>query len=236
MLGNSEFPISVKYRSTENSVYLLQSFFKIYSKLAFTHLTDRSVAISGLESRFASAFGTKVSYGISQRYLHWSILWQRSTAKRMERIEYSSEKEVPSWSWMAYEGEISYMDIRFEEVEWSDAIKWNPSKFPELQGPVRGFRNCTIESQVAKCDISVTGADDERGWLMFDRKDITNIEELKCVVVGRAYQRQETDGREYYILVVKRKREGGPYERVGVGSIQRRHISFEGEEFEGRVF
>ncbi len=236
MLGDSEFPNSLTDQSKRNRVYLLQSFFKIYSKLAFTHCTDRSVAISGLESRFARAFKTKVSYGISHRYLHWSILWQRSTVKRMERIEYSSEKEVPSWSWMAYEGEISYMDFRFGQVEWSDAVEWEPSKPAELQGLVREFRNCTIESQDAKCDIFAKGADDERGWLKFDGKDITNIEELKCVVVGRAYQRQETDGREYYVLVVIQRREGGPYERVGVGSIQRRHISFEGEVFERRVF
>ena len=79
---------------------------------------------------------------------------------------------------MAYEGEISYMDIRFGEVEWSDAVKWKPSKPTELQGLARRFRNCTIESQDAQCYISTKGADDERGWLKFDGEDITNIKQF----------------------------------------------------------
>jgi hypothetical protein len=125
LLGDSSFPDSVESRSNQNRVYLLQSIFKTYTKLAFTNLTDRSVAISGLESRFARAFGTEGSYGIFQRYLHRSTLWQRSGDK-MKRIKPPPdlpEWKVPSWSWMAYEGEISYMDIPFEEVEWSDAIR-----------------------------------------------------------------------------------------------------------------
>lgn len=235
MLGDSMFPSSIESRSHQNRVYPLQSLFKIYSKLAFSNLTDRSIAISGLESRFTSSFGTKVSYGISERYPHRSILWQRPTAERMKRIGYPEDRKVPSWSWMACKGEIDYMDIPFGNVEWSDAVNWEPSKPAKLRGPVREFKNCTIELQDAKCDISAEGPDDERGWLKFDEEDIIGIHRLKCVIIGRAHEAQ-TEGQEHYVLAVTWQPVGEYYERVGVGSIQRRHISFEGRDFEGQIF
>jgi hypothetical protein len=241
LLGDPQFPYSVVGRDDESKLRLFEYLFEMYSKLALTQYTDRSVAIFGLESRLASTFDTEGRYGIFHRYLYRSILWQRSTVsgdemKRMERIKYPSDRKVPSWSWMAYVGEISYMAIPFGEVEWSNAVKCFPS-IPsklELQAPVREFLHCTIEPQNTECAISAEGAD-KRGWLKFDGEDITDTQRLKCVVVGRAREGQETDGQEHYVLVVTQRLEGGHYERVGVGSIQRRHISFQGGEFEARI-
>ncbi|KAH8680098.1 heterokaryon incompatibility protein-domain-containing protein [Tricladium varicosporioides] len=238
-LSDSNFPDSVSIRGIENRALLFKFLFERYSRLALTNPTDKSIAISGLQSRLARAFETEGSYGIFQCYLHRSILWQRSPVsgdeiKRLERIKYPSDWNVPSWSWMGYMGEISYMDIPFEQVEWSDAVKWEPSKSAELQGPVREFRNCTIEPQNTECAIFAEGAN-KTGWLKFDREDITDTQRLKCVVVGRAVRRARK-GKHYYVLVVVQRLEGGHYERVGVGSIQGRNISFEGGEFEGRIF
>jgi hypothetical protein len=245
LLGDPQFPGFVSDKGNQNRIILFRYLFEIYSKLALSNLTDRSVAISGLESRFASAFGTEGCYGIFQCYLHRSILWQRSGDK-MERINPSPhllEWKVPSWSWMAYKGGISYIDIPFEDVEWSNAVKCFPDttiKF-ELQAPVREFLNCTIKprNQTTECAILAEG--DERGWLKFDVEDIPNIQRLKCIVVGRKYKqyfwrRQEADEEAHYILVVTQRLEGGhrTYERVGVGCIQRRHISFRGE-FKARI-
>jgi hypothetical protein len=75
----------------------------------------------------------------------------------MERINPPRDPpgwKVPLWSWMAYKGGISYMNIPFEAVEWSNAVKWfpgtpsdgTPSKL-ELQAPVREFLHCRIEPQ-----------------------------------------------------------------------------------------
>lgn len=131
------------------------------------------------------------------------------------------------------------MDIPLGEVEWSNAVKCFldiPSKL-ELQAPVREFLHCTIEpeNRTTKCAIFAEG--DERGWLKFDAEDKIDIRGLKCVVIGRAPQGQEADEQAHYILVVTQRLQGGDrtYERVGVGSIQRRHISFQGGEFEARI-
>jgi len=94
-----------------------------------------------------------------------------------------------------------------------------PSKL-ELQAPVREFLHC------------------EGGWLTFDVEDIADIQRLKCIVVGRSLGwAQGADEQAHYVLVVTQSLEGGyrTYKRVGVGSIQRRHISFQGGEFEARI-
>ncbi|KAF4622802.1 hypothetical protein G7Y89_g14223 [Cudoniella acicularis] len=234
LLGDPQFPKYVFSSIDEDVFRPFQYLFEMYSKLALTKSTDRSVAISGLVSRLSSASRTKDRYGIFQHFLHRSILWQRSGDKRMKPIEYPPDRKVPSWSWMAYEGEISYVDIPFGKVEWSDAVKFG-SKL-ELQAPVREFLHCTIEPQNEGCAILSEGG--ERGWLKFDGEDITDIQRLKCIVVGKKYLEQETAySRDRYILVVAQKLEGGhrTYERVGAGSIQWRYISLQGGEFEARI-
>ncbi|KAH8647025.1 heterokaryon incompatibility protein-domain-containing protein [Tricladium varicosporioides] len=253
LLGDAQFPEFVSNKGNRARIVLFRSIFETYSKLVLTNLTDRPVAISGLESRCASAFETEGCYGIFQHYLHRSILWQRSGDK-MERINPPPDPpgwKVPSWSWMAYEGGISYMEIPFEAVEWSNAVKWFPgtpsdgipSKL-ELQAPVREFLHCTIEpqNQAAKCAIFAEG--DKRGWLKFDVEDMTDIQRLKCIVVGRQCEKykwrgqgQRADEQAHYVLVVMQRRQGRhrAYERVGVGSIQRRHISFQGGELQARI-
>jgi hypothetical protein len=142
---------------------------------------------------------------------------------------------------MAYKGGINYMDIPFNEVEWNNAVKCFPdipSKL-ELQAPVREFLHCTIELQngITKCAIFAEG--DERGWLKFDVEDMTDIQRLKCIVVGRAreWSKRRADEQVHYILVVTQSLEGGhsTYERVGVGSVQGRHILFRGGEFKARI-
>ncbi|KAF4622831.1 hypothetical protein G7Y89_g14193 [Cudoniella acicularis] len=232
LLGDPQFPESILGRADKNKIRLFESVFEMYSKLALTKCADRSVAISGLENRFASTFHTEGRHGIFQCYLHRSILWQRSREERMKRIEYPPDRKVPSWSWMAYEGEISYMDIPFNRVEWSNAVKCFSGELV-LKAPVREFLRCTIELQNTECAIFAKGAD-KRGWLKFDREDMTDIQRLKCIVVGRAREGQETVEQEHYVLAVVQRLEGG-YERVGVGSIQRRQISLKGGEFESRI-
>ncbi len=130
LLGDHQFPGILSSNGNRSRIDLFQYLYEIYSKRALTVLTDKSVAISGLESRLERTFDTEGSYGIFQCYLHRSILCQRSGDK-MERTAPPpglSKWKVPSWSWMAYKGGINYMDISFNEVEWSNVVKWLPSE------------------------------------------------------------------------------------------------------------
>ncbi|KAF2183605.1 HET-domain-containing protein, partial [Zopfia rhizophila CBS 207.26] len=117
-LSDLKFPETLKKRSGPAKIRLFQSLFKRYSRLGLTKSTDRSVAISGLEKRLADTFGKPGRHGVFESYLHRSLLWERSEDTRMKRILYATDRRVPSWSWMAYEGPIEYMDIPFRRVEW----------------------------------------------------------------------------------------------------------------------
>jgi hypothetical protein len=110
------------------------------------------------------------------------IRWRESTPRQARQ-----NRRCHHGPGLAYKGGISYMGIPFNEVEWSNAVKWFPGK-PELQAPVREFLYCTIELQNEGCAILAEG--DKRGWLKFDREDKRDIQSLKCIVVGRARERQ----------------------------------------------
>jgi D-mannonate dehydratase len=66
LLGDPQFPEFISDKGHRARTVLFRSLFETYSKLALTNLTDRSVAISGLESRFASTFHTEGRYDIFQ--------------------------------------------------------------------------------------------------------------------------------------------------------------------------
>jgi len=171
LLSDHEFPNFVLGHFEGNKILLFGWLFEQYSKCELTVPTDRLFAISGLEKRLQKSFGTEGRYGIFARYLHRCLLWQPPDGKEMKRIRPDSDYlKVPSWSWMAYTGEITYMKIPFEEVEWSNAVKCFPdipSKL-ELQAPVREFLHCTIEPQNQTTKYAIFAEGDERGWLKFD--------------------------------------------------------------------
>lgn len=91
----------------------------MYSRLAFTKPTDRSMGIIGIEQRLARTFKTEGDYGIFALYLHRSLMWKREGSDKLVPIEYPSDRTVPSWSWMAYSGPISYVEAPFDRVLWN---------------------------------------------------------------------------------------------------------------------
>jgi hypothetical protein len=211
----------------------------MYSKLALTEDTDRPVAISGIEARFASTFETRGRYGTFECFLHRSLLWQRSGNKRMNRIKFPAGREVPTWSWMSYDGEISYMKIEFSRLGWSDVVELSGAVgcfSSELKALVGEFFRCKIEPHPETTECAILDEEgDKRGWLKYDGEDRTDIERLKCVVIGRELWASGSNDKLYYVLVVTQRdgegleRVGEGLERVGIGYIQEGYISFEGE-------
>ena len=150
----------------------------------------RCVAISGLEARIARAIGCESRYGIFQRYLHRNLLWQRSDGKKTKRIGYETSI-VPSWSWMAYDGGIQFIDIPFSDVDWIENLRFNGKHKHALVTDVGVgvFRNCSLEPT----DTSYAILDSrkvervERGWIQYDIKASGDLHDERCVVVGREF-------------------------------------------------
>ncbi|KAF4632725.1 hypothetical protein G7Y89_g5397 [Cudoniella acicularis] len=242
-LGDHVFPKSCLKHPEMNINRLYQMLYEDYSKLRLTSPTDRSVAIYGLEWRLAAAFETLGRNGIFDRYLHRSLLWQRSEDNILSRISYEPNQVVPSWSWMAYNGHITYMHIPYGEVEWTKSLYCSSSTIREYShtglGRIRGIHNDGnfIEVNALVRDFDLSEADAPGRRLVFDEGDGEQTSGLKCVVLGRQYpwkEEHEREDRVYYVLIVKPMGDGEScrtYERVGAGTLKERDISFRASEF-----
>jgi hypothetical protein len=213
------------------TLQLYQILYERYSTLGLSYVTDRPRAIAGLEKRLMKALNSSGGYGIFQskdktnNYFHRGLLWQHDGGK-LKRIEFKPEEQVPSWSWMAFEGGIRYMNVPFGDIDPANDI-FSPfggigpgksytdltsGKLAELQAPIRTLAVPTP----ARLILDVPEARDRR-----------LVRPLRCVVVGKS-QRVTGDGqRTHYALIVSylRKEEGVEiYERAGVAFLNTAEI------------
>ncbi|KAK0763517.1 hypothetical protein N5P37_002894 [Trichoderma harzianum] len=221
VLSDSNFPVSSLKYHTNDRIRLIQHINHTYSKLHLTVATDRPKAILGLQSRLARTFGSKACYGIYERYLERTLLWEAEEPGDLSRIPYKDSRSIPSWSWMAYTGKIRYMEIPFDLVHWT-------------RNPESPFR---FAAQEAQCDdrlhakanqlLLLTGEGDLLSRVKVDSKDYSfDQNSWKCIVVGKSKAANEDEEIVHYVLLV-RSVSCAPqtYERVGVGSLLAGHIS-----------
>ncbi|GAB1316952.1 hypothetical protein MFIFM68171_07162 [Madurella fahalii] len=131
-LGDPDFPDALGVMRNKGQVELFQYLFTTYTGLGITEITDRPIAIAGLEERLAEVLDrSNVVHGVFEKFLHRSLLWRRhSGIPKMLRIRFRNGCRVPSWSWMAYDGEIENMPVPFSAVEWSRTIKLGKKLIP----------------------------------------------------------------------------------------------------------
>jgi hypothetical protein len=105
---DSNFPERLTASGPNRTVDFIQNLFEKYSRCGLTRKSDRDTAIFGLVKRIESARDTKERYGVFNDFLSRLLLWKRLAT---DPIVYDG-RMVPSWSWMAYDGEISFMFSR----------------------------------------------------------------------------------------------------------------------------
>ncbi|KAI0401633.1 heterokaryon incompatibility protein-domain-containing protein [Xylaria palmicola] len=206
LMSDPLFPESLMERSDANQASMFPLVFERYTTLALTHSRDRPYAIAGLAERLASAFGSEARYGVFIKFLARCLLWRpRASAgqslRRIAKLSAAGDHEyvAPSWSWMAYEGEIEYYEIPFGVFSWSNKIYCSP-------------RSYYVE--VLARELPMTGAQ-----LVFDEQARPHDNALRCVIVG-------LNEEVCYILVITPSRQGPIYyERVGSGYAQTQDIS-----------
>ncbi|EKG09203.1 Heterokaryon incompatibility, partial [Macrophomina phaseolina MS6] len=233
-LGDPAFPASLNLRPSRGRIGLFQSLFTTYSKLGITKATDRSLAIYGLERRLTDTFKTRCSYGVFEKYLGRSLLWQRAEdSKELKRIAYPDDRSVPSWSWMAYDGNIEYVEVDSDVVEWDEGILFEDNM---LRAQVRRFRSdsCKVERGTnGSYFIGDREGNGEQGWLRYDRRRRIRLRKHRCVIGREESESRGWLGRsngilDYYVLVVAPVDLDGhrAIKRVGVGCIPSRCIIF----------
>ncbi|KAF4973924.1 hypothetical protein FZEAL_9110 [Fusarium zealandicum] len=236
LLGDSDFPTSVEPHYKDGKVVLVQTLYEQYSKRKFYHPQDRPISISGLEKRLTSAFNTRGGYGIFQTFLERSLLWKRSdNTPSLKLINYTTDRNVPTWSWMAYDGVISYVQADFDKVNWQKDFsspfdsgsgaqgKWHWEADGTNRPPILGL------SKVRGL-VSTEHRDDLFRTISFDIPDgAEKAEDLRCVVIGKAKPDEHLygPGSSCYVLIVRGSSDKmlrGVYQRAGAGILREDQI------------
>ncbi|KAM5341793.1 hypothetical protein ACJ41O_014824 [Fusarium nematophilum] len=227
-LGDPNFPQAAIHseradRETSRGEKILyyQDLYKTYSKLAFSKPEDRSVAMNGLEQRLSRGFNCRGKFGILDdrggSLFHRSLLWHRpSEGDSMSKISFPSDRqEVPSWSWMAYQGEIDYLPVPFDAVDWERS----------LQSPLRGYKRTDALEIRARANRLSGGHELEPFYDMSWPEGSTS--EVLCVIVGRTKGVERIEDKVHYILLICPKAsDQGAYERIGAGKVSGSWIDF----------
>ncbi|KAK7425722.1 hypothetical protein QQZ08_007821 [Neonectria magnoliae] len=198
----------------------------------FSKPKDRPIAILGLEKRLKSSFTTRGGYGVFKNFLERSLLGRRAEeTPSLHPIEFPPDRNVPTWSWMAYIGAISHVQADFNRVDWSyeysssfdsgsgNQGKWHGEADGTNRPPILGLRRAT------KLDSTKDGGE------LFERVyfDIPGrkqrVEDLRCIVVSKAKPEDNVDSfmLNCYVLIVKLSSDrnlSGAYLRVGVGELR----------------
>ncbi|RTE79083.1 hypothetical protein BHE90_006436 [Fusarium euwallaceae] len=235
-LSDSDFPNSILEYYKGGRIVLSQNLFKMYSSLKFTNPSDRSIAISGLEKRLMSAFKTRGGYGIFQAFFERSLLWQRPEPGSLARITYPTDRNVPSWSWMTYEGSITYVDAPFDEVDWTKDYESPFKTKTERRYWEANGSNPTpvLKSQSARKFSLSADPKEALERIRFDLKstEYHQLGALRCIIIGKTKSSVSDDAALHYVLVIAASSPGKTqaYVRAGVGVLLKRHISWSSVE------
>ncbi|CAJ0550130.1 Ff.00g100600.m01.CDS01 [Fusarium sp. VM40] len=230
-LGDSNFPSSVEPRYKGGRVMLVQDLYQQYSKRIFWDAKDRPVAIAALEKRLTAVFDTRGGFGVFQAFLERGLLWKRpDKTPFLKNINFPQQRNVPSWSWMAYDGLISYVEVDFDEVDWTKEYsspfatqsaaygKWHweadGTNWPPMVGLTRA-REMNLAQSRDELFKTIT-FDVSNGYLPAD---------LRCVVLGKAKSGDTISPLvlSCYVIIVKYSMDSfvrGAFTRVGAGVLK----------------
>ncbi|KAF9765993.1 hypothetical protein IL306_001646 [Fusarium sp. DS 682] len=224
-MPNSEFPKAMLKYYKGGRITLFQNLYEKYSRLNFSHISDRPVAILGLEKRLSTVLQTRGEFGILEQYLARSLLWSRPDNTFLKPITFGGGHHVPSWSWMAYEGPITYANVPFDEVDWSTECVL-PSKCETDTSTMRSI----LSAVARKLDLEEL---DLLNRVKRDEQSDLKLSDLRGVILGKDKKRESRSQVHYVLLVAPSKGEPDEkkvYVRKGVAWLFEHNIALGGED------
>jgi len=221
--------------SQGEKIIRFQNLYKTYSSLGFTRHSDRPIAVDGIQNRLLKALRANGGFGIFDEgqkgqdgLLRRALLWYRPANKHLTKIQFPQTHRFPppSWSWMAYMGEIDYLNLKFGVFDWEDVHS------PWSYGEMEAKQGSSIALSGRLRTISPDAAGDDAGKFYFDMLEQRDTSLLQCVVLGLE-QGRSVDSRLHYFILVAPATPLVPhvshvYERIGVGHLPGKWISAEG--------
>ncbi|KAI0146343.1 hypothetical protein GGR57DRAFT_516783 [Xylariaceae sp. FL1272] len=244
-LGDPNFPNIIMSASQGEKIIRFQNLYKTYSSLGFTQPQDRPIAMDGIQSRLLKAFGSRGGYGIldediktGQRgLLRRSLLWYRPHDMDLKPIDFPHGKDSvppPSWSWMAYTGDIDFLELNFGKIEWKEVQSpWSGDK--GATAPIIDTDNRWALLGKARTIIGGAKAAALSGRLSYDVSESSQQDDIRCVVLGVEHGGQNVDSRQHYCMLVA-PAEWRPlgtaqtYKRIGAGYMLGKHVDKKGLE------
>ncbi|KXH56345.1 hypothetical protein CNYM01_00225, partial [Colletotrichum nymphaeae SA-01] len=230
-LNDSNFPHSVESFKDGKKLQYYQYLYELYSSLELTVKTDRPRAIAGLEQRLMKALNSTGGYGVIRANFHRDLLWQRrNTGTTLRRIVFPAGKGVPSWSWMAFDGEIRYMNVplgdlkRRVRTEAEDILPPFPESWDNTSGGTP-----QISEQAYFRAHAHTLRSKSPAQMILDEPDKSLTRPLKCVIIGSNRQENGEPLRYYALIVapIEGLEKEKIFERVGVSYLSKEDVSIE---------
>ncbi|KAK3318209.1 hypothetical protein B0H66DRAFT_532722 [Apodospora peruviana] len=216
------FPRRLYMSGYSDTISFLQSFLEDYSNRALTRPTDRNAAISGLPARVSSVLRCHESFGSFNLFLHRTLLWHRKDPQKMKKIEYGEPIKIPSWSWMAYEGGIKFLDAKWGSIKLYKNLSFKDNIKKTLTVDVWEFQGCHLQEALEATSGAISrqildSSGSERGWVIYDTEHYGDLSLERVVVVGKT-------GQKCHLLIVMQTPES-EYERLGIGEIEKEFLS-----------
>lgn len=210
ILGSSDFPKDLLARKQNlDPVVIFQDLYRTYSRLDLIFLVDRPRAIAGLERRLAGALKTNACYGVFEKYLNRSLLWRRGNQKGLRKISFPLGAQVPTWSWMAYQGEIDYVDVPSGIYGGSSIELYNVEPMQsESDSGLNEYPRHALAAGAWDYDMHKITE------VMYDDPQYTETKHQKCVIIGHSPAWKEPQA--HYLLLVARSNRKEVWERLGV--------------------
>ncbi|KAI0197247.1 hypothetical protein EV127DRAFT_507503 [Xylaria flabelliformis] len=234
-LGDHHFPDGALSYFKNERILLIQYLYTRYSELSIKYGTDRPAAIQSLEARLGRTFGSLVAGGVFRKFFERTILWQAHFDGSLARVDYSGAQNgqtaPPSWSCLAYLGEIKFLDIPFGDVSWTGDLK-NPLPTADYDdaAPIPNIISldaCARKITIKRFDIFVS--------VTLDTLEAVDEEFRqglwRCITVGKDKTPNARGQAAYYVLLIRPvDRSRNIYERVGAGVLYTSEFSDEVED------
>lgn len=115
--------------------------------------------------------------------------------------------DVPTWSWMAYKGGITFVDLPFGGVLWEESEIRSPWAHKPSGGQI--FHSSVRRSKVY-LEVVARGfrfnpvMDATKGKIVYDEHPAPEGTSLKCVIVGqKKLGKYDTESiQRHYVLIV----------------------------------
>ncbi|KAF5587257.1 serine threonine kinase [Fusarium pseudoanthophilum] len=227
LFADSDFPKAILKYYKGGRITLFQNLYEKYSRLNFSYNSDRPVAILGLEKHLSTVLQTRGEFGVFEQYLARSLLWSRTEDIFLKRITFQDDHRVPSWSWMTYEGPITYANIPFDKVEWSTDCLLQSGEGTGTDSNRTVLKAVAREVKLDKLDM--------QDRVKLDEGSGFEPSSLRGIVLGKDKKR-ESRAQVHYVLLVTlsedEPQQAEVYVRVGVAWLFEHNIARDGEDIE----